>query len=70
MIEKGMNPKNRQQAGPEPFKTLKWGLLMVGSGIGLFIAYMLDLLIKDTRSRGYLFWSDCNWRRNRSDHLL
>jgi len=55
MIEKGMNPKNRQQAGPEPFKTLKWGLLMVGSGIGLFIAYFLDLLIRDTDPQAIYF---------------
>jgi hypothetical protein len=43
MIEKGMNPKNRPPGGPEPFRNLKWGLLLVGSGIGLFLAYMLDL---------------------------
>ena len=41
MIEKGMNPKlfaNR----PMPYRNLKWGLLLVGSGLGFFLAYLLD----------------------------
>ena len=41
MIEKGMNPKN-QPDRPVPYKNLKWGLLLVGSGLGLLIAFMLD----------------------------
>ena len=42
MIDKGMNPKLSSQRGPEPFKNLKWGLLLVGAGIGLFLAYLFD----------------------------
>lgn len=42
MIDKGMNPKNVSAKGPEPFKNLKWGLLLVGAGIGLFLAYIFD----------------------------
>lgn len=43
MIEKGMNPKNRDvRHRPTPYLNLKWGLLLVGSGLGLFLAYMLD----------------------------
>jgi hypothetical protein len=42
MIDKGMNPKNRTSRGPEPFRYLKWGLLLVGSGVGLLIAYFVD----------------------------
>src|SRR5215468_10962950 len=41
MIEKGMNPKeviNR----PAPYKNLKWAMLLMGAGVGLFLAYMLD----------------------------
>ena len=41
MIEKGMNPKafaNR----PAPFRNLKWGLLLLGSGMGLLLALLLD----------------------------
>ena len=39
MIEKGMNPKLDR---PAPYKNLKWGLLLIGAGVGLFLAYMLD----------------------------
>jgi len=42
MIDKGMNPKTNYAKGPEPFKNLKWGLLLVGAGIGLFVAYLFD----------------------------
>ena len=41
MIEKGMNPKEFRNR-PAPYRNLKWGLLLVGAGAGLFIAYMLD----------------------------
>jgi O-antigen/teichoic acid export membrane protein len=41
MIEKGMNPKLSEHR-PTPYRNLKWGLLLVGSGIGLFLAYLLD----------------------------
>lgn len=41
MIEKGMNPKLVENR-PTPYRNLKWGLLLVGSGIGLFLAYVLD----------------------------
>ena len=42
MIEKGINPKD-QAYRPAPFKNLKWALLLVGAGAGLFLAYMLDM---------------------------
>lgn len=41
MIEKGMNPKEFANR-PAPYKNLKWALLLIGSGIGLFLAYLLD----------------------------
>lgn len=41
MIEKGMDPK-LNAARPAPYKNLKWGLLLIGSGIGLFLAYILS----------------------------
>jgi hypothetical protein len=41
MIEKGMNP--RQFANrPAPYRNLKNGLLFMGAGLGLLIAYFLD----------------------------
>jgi hypothetical protein len=41
MIDKGINPRDYANR-PAPFKNLKWALLLVGAGIGLFLAYMLD----------------------------
>ena len=40
MIEKGMNPKIYR---PAPYSNLKYGLLLVGSGIGLLLAYLVDM---------------------------
>jgi hypothetical protein len=42
MIEKGMNPKEFANR-PAPYKNLKWGLLLMGAGAGLFLAYVLDV---------------------------
>ncbi len=39
MIEKGLNPKIYS---PAPYKNLKWGLLLVGAGFGLFLAFVLQ----------------------------
>lgn len=39
MIEKGLNPREYR---PAPYKNLKWGLLMVGAGIGLFLAFLIQ----------------------------
>jgi hypothetical protein len=41
MIEKGMNPKEFANR-PAPYKNLKWALLLIGAGMGLFLAYILD----------------------------
>ena len=41
MIEKNMNPKEFADR-PAPYKNLKWALLLIGAGIGLFLAYLLD----------------------------
>ena len=41
MIEKGMNPKDKVNR-PAPFRSLKFGLLLLGAGLGLFTAYMID----------------------------
>ena len=45
MIEKGLDPKLKNERRPAPFRNLKWGLLLVGSGVGLFLAYLLDNFI-------------------------
>jgi len=41
MIEKGMNPKEFANR-PAPYKNLKWALLLIGAGLGLFLAFLLD----------------------------
>ncbi len=41
MIEKGMNPKQYANR-PAPYRSLKTGLLFIGAGLGLLIAYFLD----------------------------
>jgi len=41
MIEKGMNPREHADR-PAPYKNLKWALLLIGAGVGLFLAYVLD----------------------------
>ena len=40
MIEKGMNPRDKINR-PAPYTNLKWGLLLVGAGIGLTLAYFI-----------------------------
>jgi hypothetical protein len=46
MIEKGQDPKIKHpKPRPAPFRNLKWGLLLVGAGLGLFVAYLLDNFI-------------------------
>jgi hypothetical protein len=41
MIERGMDPRRYKQQSA-PFQNLKWGLLLIGAGVGLFLAYVLD----------------------------
>lgn len=40
MIEKGLNPKDRINR-PAPYTNLKWGLLLLGAGLGLAISYFI-----------------------------
>ncbi len=41
LVEKGMNPREFTNR-PAPYRNLKWGLLMVGGGIGIFLAYLMS----------------------------
>jgi hypothetical protein len=59
MIDKGFNPRLKPlRPRPAPFQNLKWGLLLVGAGLGLFLAYLLDntLLYKI----GHNKWEDAD----------
>jgi len=48
MLEKGYNPKAHQHR-PAPYKSLKLGLLLLGAGIGLLAAYIIDLSMRNDR---------------------
>ena len=52
MIEKGMNPKETYSR-PAPFRNLKWGLLLIGAGAGLFLAYIFDHYVLHGGTRYY-----------------
>jgi hypothetical protein len=41
MIEKGLDPGLRKSQA-QPYMVLKWGLLLIGAGLGLFLAFTLD----------------------------
>ena len=41
LIQNGMNPKDYKSL-PQPYQNLKWSLLLMGAGTGLFLAYILD----------------------------
>jgi hypothetical protein len=40
MIERGMDPRSYKPQSA-PYQNLKWGLLLIGAGIGLFLAFVL-----------------------------
>ena len=64
MIEKGMNPKEFANR-PAPYKNLKWALLLIGAGSGLFLAYILDFYVLHTTYSTEVF--NGHTYRNRND---
>lgn len=64
MIEKGMNPKE-SISRPAPYKNLKWGLLLIGAGAGLFLAYLLDVYALPHTYSTHVYSG--NTYRNRTD---
>lgn len=44
MIERGMDPR-RYKPQSAPYQNLKWGLMLIGAGFGLFLAFILDRLV-------------------------
>ena len=42
LIERGINPRVTETR-PKHFINLKWGLLLSGAGLGLLIAYFIDI---------------------------
>jgi formate-dependent nitrite reductase membrane component NrfD len=57
MIERGMDPRI-YKAQSSPYQNLKWGLLLIGSGIGLFLAYLLShTMYPDENHHAALYFS-------------
>jgi hypothetical protein len=55
MIEKGLNPKQFANR-PAPYRNLKYGLLLMGAGLGLLLAFFLDkYLIHDPENPALWF---------------
>lgn len=48
LIERGINPK-QYTAQPKPFVNLKYGLLLLGCGLGLLAAILIDGMIDHTK---------------------
>lgn len=44
MIQNGMDPRTQKPKSPT-FTTIKIGLLLIGAGLGLLVAYILDFTI-------------------------
>ncbi len=52
LIERGLDPRVKDTR-PRPFVYLKWGLLLIGSGLGLLFAYIIDnTIIKHDKPTG------------------
>ena len=57
MIEKGINPHINDNR-PAPYRSLKNGLLFVGAGIGLFVAFLLDVyMLPENDKNTFLYFS-------------
>ncbi len=56
MIEKNMNPKEFANR-PAPFRSLKLGLLLLGAGIGLLAAYIIDINLSRRHDAAPIYFS-------------
>jgi hypothetical protein len=56
MIEKGMNPKQWANL-PAPFRSLKTGLLFLGAGIGLLLAFFISQNMGDHRGTEAIYFA-------------
>ncbi|MBV4358535.1 DUF6249 domain-containing protein [Pinibacter aurantiacus] len=54
LIDRGINPKEFANI-PAPYRSLKWGLLLIGSGIGLALAYVVTQHILNTENPALWF---------------
>jgi FtsH-binding integral membrane protein len=61
MIERGINPKNERNhvSAPTPFLSLKFGLLLVGLGIGLLLALAGTITLNVTHQEAVALYFGC-----------
>jgi uncharacterized protein DUF6249 len=65
MMEKGLDPHFKpERPRPAPFRSLKWGLLLVGAGLGLFVAYLLDNTLLYKVGHYMSHWDNDEYRVN------
>ncbi len=56
LIEKGLNPKEFSNR-PAPYRSLKTGLLFLGAGLGLLLAYFLDINLSYRHDNEAIYFS-------------
>lgn len=61
MIDKGFNPK-QQAVQPKPFVNLKFGLLLLGAGLGLISAYLVDTVALGHKQISHHYTTDSTGR--------
>lgn len=54
MIERGMDPRS-YKAQPAPYKNLTWAVILIGSGIGVLLSFILDRTLFADNGRGAVF---------------
>ncbi|HEY4290654.1 MAG TPA: DUF6249 domain-containing protein [Puia sp.] len=71
MIEKGLDPNIKpERPRPAPFRSLKMGLLLVGAGLGLFAAYLLDNTLLYKVGHYISRWDNDEFRTNGANVAL
>ena len=71
MIEKGLDPNLKpERPRPAPFRSLKMGLLLVGAGLGLLAAYLLDNTLLYRVGHYVSKWNDGEFRTNGANVAL
>ncbi len=71
MIEKGLDPNIKpERPRPAPFRSLKMGLLLVGAGVGLFGAYLLDNTLLYRVGHYVSKWDNDEFRTNGANVAL
>ena len=71
MIEKGLDPNIKpERPRPAPFRSLKLGLLLVGAGLGLLGAYLLDNTLLYRVGHYVSKWNNDEFRTNGANVAL